>query len=218
MSRQSPPLDVLLSQSEPNTKFLRHELEQFRRLYQDKAPFNESEARSRVQRSLSFVEEFVVHLAESTLASFSQWDRGVDAFQEDLTQVSALIRRMKSDTGAFVIGQDLGIGLAADARPAESEMTATADYIGYPKDDLVDINLFVLEEVGGQIEAIERDEPADGGTPLIVRILPGEERPRFWSTTNDFFTPSVMSADPEQWRSSFSQAYGLNPLPPGLRA
>jgi hypothetical protein len=63
--------------------------------------------------------------------------------------------------------------------------------------DPTDINLFVLDSVGHHVDTITRDKTTlDAG--LITAFDPDREFPRFWSTPNDFFSPSLLSPEPDQ--------------------
>jgi hypothetical protein len=208
-------LGDLIGQASSNTQTLSVQLDAFQNLYRARSPFNPNEARTRLESSLTSVEDFIVRLSESALANILEWDRQADGFCADVAELSGLMTRVKADTGAFVVGQSLCAGDAAPADAIEIEGAGNVDYLQVP-DYATDINLFVLDNVGHHVEAIEKDVEKDLQEPLVMQIPAGHAPPRFWSVLPDYFFPTDLRGVVDCWNSSFAQIFGFNPVPPGI--
>jgi hypothetical protein len=205
-----PSLPDLLRNSEQIAKAIDHQASSLETQFTQKAPFNGAEAKQRLEENLSLMEQFIVQLSQSTLLHLNEWNHDLAQGQCDLDEIEGLLRRVRADAGAVLVGGGL-----AGPRPHgeefptdESVQLPPVKFPEYP----YNMNMFTLDNVGHQVDDIARGIQAL--PPLIPASRPGQPAARFWTLTNDFFCPSTVPSDPKRWETSFSQFLRFDPVPP----
>jgi hypothetical protein len=204
-----PALPGLLRNSEQIAKAMEHEGFSLQTQLTQKVTFNAFETRQRLEQNLALMEDFIVKLSQSTLLHLNQWSRDLAQGECDLDEIEGLLRRVKADAGAALVGSTL----ATPAPPNEDfpdDESIQVPPIRFP-DYPYNMNMFTLDNVGHQVDDIAR---AQNLPPLIPAVRPGQPIAKFWSVTNDFFCPSTVPSDPRLWETSFSQFLRFDPVPP----
>lgn len=210
----SGDLNELLSHAPESRKLIDGHGETLKKMYESKTPFDSSNVQNELESDLQQIQEYIISLSKKCLHQLNEWNQSLMGMDTNINEVVGILQRVKADAGSKIIAPILCEG-AESQNDISAEDIPTCTQFNFP-DYPFEINTHILDEVGHHPNEVSEGKVDLG--PLIIKIPPGEQPPRFWDFPQDYFSPPFEKSMPEEeYQTSFSSFFGFNPIPEYFR-
>lgn len=175
--------------------------------------FNSEQVNHEIVKNLQDLQNFIVNESEKCLIHLTEWNQGLCKMDNDISEVSGLLERVKADAGSRLLAEVICQGGASQSQNVTFNYQ-TGLSLRYPNYPFV-LNTSLLQQVGREAADVKEGIDVKSLPSLIKKIPPGQAEPIFWSKTPDFFYPelqSIPTATKEQLTTSFSEFYKFDPM------